>query len=172
MSKCGGVAFLLTVLFSVAVLAVGEATAEPGSSHFGRPGAGYEGFGHGPGRMLPMLLRSAELNPEQSAKVKDLVDSRRPAFEKLFDKLRRAHEGVADLIFSSGELDATALDAQVDEVGAARTALMREGIKTAVEVRTLLSPEQRAKVAEAKDRLQRLRLEMRDIMGDPASPPH
>jgi len=57
------------------------------------------------------------------------------------------------------------LKPQLDEIAGLRRQLMEQGIKTALAIRKVLTPEQLAKVAELKQRMDKLHAEMRELMG-------
>lgn len=141
---------------------------------FGGPGGhmrggfgGGPGMGHGPGRMLPILLKHADLTPEQRGKVNEIMESHRPAFRRLFDQLHEAHEALGDRMFSKTEISDGDLDADINRVMDLRGQLMREGTEVMLEVRRILTAEQLEKVASTRKRLDEWRSEMRDLFGDP-----
>ncbi|RMF22693.1 MAG: periplasmic heavy metal sensor [Deltaproteobacteria bacterium] len=145
----------------------------PGAGMFGGPGPMLGGMpgpgtpGAGPGRLLPLLLRSADLTAEQKAEVRKILDSHRPAFRRLFTQLRQAHQALAERLFTDGDLRAGQLAPEVNRVADLRKRLMREGLDVVLEVRRLLTPEQRKKVARTRAKLEELRREMHEILGEP-----
>ena len=132
----------------------------------GMMGDGPGMMGDGPGMMLPLLLRGANLTPEQKTQVHHIMDAHREAFQKLFSQLRTAQGGVTNKLFAPGELKAEDKDLtlQVQGITQIRQQLIQEGLKTALEVRGVLTPEQLAKAAQRKDRLQALHAEMRSLL--------
>ena len=147
---------------------------KPGPHFAGGPGGhmrggfgGGPGMGHGPGRMLPILLKHADLTPEQQGKVNKIMESHRPAFRRLFEQLHEAHEALGDRMFSKAEISDGDLDADINKVMDLRGELMREGTQVMLEVRRILTPEQLEKVASTRKRLDEWRSEMRDLFGDP-----
>lgn len=130
-----------------------------------RGGMGWRGMmGDGPGMLLPVLLKGANLTPDQDAQVHQIMATHRPVFQTLFSQLRTAHEELADKLYGPNEVDVAELNTQIDHVNQLREQLLREGLKLALEVRGVLTPEQRAKAAEVKDRIRTLRGEMRGLL--------
>ncbi len=127
----------------------------------GMMGDGPGMMGDGPGMMLPLLLRGADLTPEQKTQVHHIMDTHRATFGTLFGQLRTAQGEVANKLFTSGELTAKDLE---DLTLQPREQLLQEGLKTALEVRGVLTPEQLAKAAQRKARLQALHAEMRSLL--------
>jgi len=114
--------------------------------------------------LLPVLLKGANLTPDQDAQVHQIMAAHHPAFRTLFSQLRSAHEELADKLYGPGEVDAAELNTHIDKVSQLREQLLREGLKLALEVRAVLTPEQRARAAEVKDRMRALRGEMRGLL--------
>jgi Spy/CpxP family protein refolding chaperone len=118
----------------------------------------------GPGMMLPLLIRRADLTPDQQARVRTIIATDHRSLRALFDDLRAAQDELVAKLVAPGALDAKDLTPQMDRVVQLRQQLMQQGIKTALAVRAVLTPAQLAKAAETKDRLQKLRAEMRTLM--------
>jgi Spy/CpxP family protein refolding chaperone len=153
--------FVGIMLAGIVVLSLAAMPADAQS----RAGAGWRGMGgDGPGMLLPIVLKGANLTPDQEAKVHKIIADHRSTFRTLFSQMRKAHEELADKLYGSGEVQAAALTPQVEQVSQLRTQLLQEGLKIALEVRQVLTPEQRAKVAHVKDRMRALRAEMRSLI--------
>ncbi len=122
---------------------------------------------HGPGArgvMLQLLLRSANLTPEQDAKVREILTARRAASRALIDQLRQAQRELADRMFAPGNLQEADLGPQLQRIASLREQLAQENAKVALEVRAILTPEQLARAAQVKDRMRQLHNEMRQLM--------
>jgi Spy/CpxP family protein refolding chaperone len=138
------------------------ATAEP-------PGPGPM-MGHGRmfgdrGAMIfPLLLKRANLTPEQAQQVQKIMQSDRDTLRSLSKQLEAANDQLADKLFAPGNVQITDLAPQMQRVGQLRQQLMEEGLKTALAVRAVLKPEQIAKVNQLKDQLRKLHTEMRSIL--------
>ena len=114
--------------------------------------------------MLSLLLRSANLTPEQEAKVRETLTARRAASRALIDQLRQAQRELADRVFAPGHLEEADLAPQLQRIASLREQLVQENARVALEVRAILTPEQLARAAQVKDRMRELHNEMRQLM--------
>jgi len=120
-------------------------------------------MGDAPGMMLPLVLKGVDLTAEQEKHVHDIMKAHRATFRTLFRELQGAHKDVADKLFAPGNVQAEELATQMQRVAQLREQLMQEGLKVALEVRGVLTPQQLAKAAEIKDRMRVLHTEMRQL---------
>ena len=120
----------------------------------------------GPGALLPLLIRRSDLTPDQQTRIRTIVAANHRSLRALFDALRTAQDDLVGKLLAPGPLDAKDLAAQTDRIVQLRQQLMQQGLTTALAVRAVLTPEQLAKAAQTKDRLQKLRAEMRGLMED------
>jgi Spy/CpxP family protein refolding chaperone len=177
---------ILIAALTAAALCWGAARAEPpdkmmpdpppgGPRFMMGPGGGHGMMGEGGGFMLPLVLHRANLTPEQRDKVRKILGSDRQNLQKLFSDLGKANDELSKKLFAPGDPTLTDLKPQLDAVAGLRRQLMEQGIKTALEIRKVLTPEQLAKVAEVKQRMDKLHAEMRELMGgegdNPPPPP-
>jgi len=130
----------------------------------GMMGDGPGMMGDGPGMMLPLLLRGADLTPEQKTQVQKIMANNRDEFHTLFNQVRAAQKDLVDQLFASKAVTVDKLAPQVQLVTQLRGQLLQKGLKTALEVRGVLTPEQLAKAAQRKARLQALHAEMRSLL--------
>ncbi|RMD82386.1 MAG: periplasmic heavy metal sensor [Candidatus Dadabacteria bacterium] len=171
-TKLAAILALSLSVATVAPAAAGDRPAphKPGPPLFGNPGAvagpAFGMPGAGPARLVPLLLRSARLTPEQRVKARKIIERHRPTLRRLFGELRKAHEALAKRIFSTEELRSGELAPEINRIEDLRGRLMREGIDVILEVRALLTPEQRARVASAHEKLESLRRQMRELLGE------
>jgi Spy/CpxP family protein refolding chaperone len=132
-----------------------------------RSGMGPMGPGHmagdAPGMMLPLVLKGVDLTDEQEKQVHEIMAAHRATFRTLFSELQAAHKDMADKLFAPGEVRAEDLTTQMQRVAQLREQLMQEGLKVALEVRRILTPQQLAKAAELKERMDALHTEMRGL---------
>lgn len=126
-------------------------------------------LGDGPGMMLPLLLKGVDLTPEQEAKVHSIMTAHHATFRTLFTQLRAAHEEMADKLFAPGAVTTEDLAPQTQRMTQLRDQLMRDGLNVMLEIRTLLTPEQLAKAAQLKTRMQALQSEMRSLLHEQKS---
>jgi Spy/CpxP family protein refolding chaperone len=123
-------------------------------------------LGETSGMMLPLVLKGIDLTDAQEKQVRQIMAAHRRTFRTLFNELQVAHKDVADRLFAPGEVQAEDLTGQMQRVAQLREQLMQEGLKVALEVRQVLTPEQLAKAAELKDRMRALHAEMRGLFKD------
>lgn len=120
------------------------------------PGPGEPSGPHGPGqhgRRPPfdaVLERNAGrlgLDDASLSHIRAVADAARPESERLAEALHTERRQLHDLL-SSDSPDRDAALAQVERAGAARTELEKQRIATMLEIRKLLTPEQRAELVK------------------------
>src|SRR5262245_59672891 len=96
------------ILADVAASALGLATVHAGRPFGIGPGPMMSGHGgmDGPAMMLPLLLRSAHLTPEQEAQVHKIMADRRAGMRSLAGEMRVAQTALLDKLFAPGDLKA------------------------------------------------------------------
>lgn len=114
--------------------------------------------------LLPLILKHAKLTPEQGQQVQKIMQSDRTRLRDLSRQLEAANEQLADKLFAPGKVEIGDLTPQLQHIGLLRQQLMEQGLKTALAVRAVLTPEQLAKVNQLKDQLRKLRTEMRSLL--------
>jgi len=122
-------------------------------------------MGDGPAAVMPLLV-AATLTDEQRAQVHEIMTSRRTTLDGLFDKLRTLNDQLAAKLLAPGALGDQDLASLVEQIAAARTELVEDGVKVALAVRNVLTPEQLAKAADTHKRLEALEAERRELLGD------
>ncbi|MFN8544805.1 MAG: periplasmic heavy metal sensor [Candidatus Binatia bacterium] len=137
----------------------------------GGPMGGPPGMGPDAGMLFPMILDKLDLTADQEARVRAILETHRPTLQGLFPRLRAAQESLATRLFQAAALAPEDLTADVDQLNQTKAQVVQEGIRTALEIRGILTPAQLAKAAEIHGRLQALHEEMRQILGDPPGPP-
>jgi Spy/CpxP family protein refolding chaperone len=136
---------------------------------YGQPRQGMGGMGagrmmeDGPGMLLPLVLKSIDLTKEQEKQVHEIMTAHHATFRPLFSELQATQKDLVDKLFAPEDVQATDLTAQMQRMAQLREQLTEEGLKVALEVRRLLTPEQLAKAAEIKDRMRALHAEMRGL---------
>ena len=133
-----------------------------GQDRFGTGGAG-RAMEDGPGTVLPLLLRGVRLTDEQRTQVQKIMSSHRPAFDKFFKQLREAQEEMSNKLLAGGKIQEQDLAPQVQKMVQLRSQLAQEGLKSVLEVRGILTPEQLVKAAKLKQRMDALRAEMKSL---------
>src|SRR3989442_1003408 len=147
------------------------ALAVAGSSRaFGHGMGGGDACGHGglPGgrRVLHALALSADqLSADQKQGVHDILREHRPTLAQLGANEMTARQAIADKLLGTGTVTQNDLDALLQQESQARTALMRERMATALEVRKVLTPEQIQKAATIHAGMKQLHDQMRQLLG-------
>lgn len=159
---------------TLALLLAGPAALSAGGPFGGPPGGprtrmllgppGGDMLGEGPGTMLPLMLRQKDLSPEQQQRMRAIMEADRSGLHTLFADLDAANTALAAKLLAPGPLDAASLQPEVDRISALRRQLMERGLKTALGVRAVLTPDQLAKVAAKRARLEKLQAEMRTLL--------
>ncbi|HEX7406793.1 MAG TPA: periplasmic heavy metal sensor [Candidatus Binatia bacterium] len=120
-------------------------------------------FGDSGAMMLPLVLKHAKLTPEQTKQVQTIMETDRQALRTLFTQLEAANGQLSNKLFAAGTVQAADLTPQVQQISQLRQQLMEQGVKTALSIRAILTPEQLAKVSQLNERIQKLHAEMRSI---------
>ncbi len=123
-------------------------------------------FGDRGGMLLPLLLKHAKLTPEQGQQVQKIMQSDRATLRNLSQQLEAANDQLADKLFAPGKVEIGDLTPRLQHIGQLRQQLLEQGMKTALAVRAILTPEQLAKVNQLKDQLRKLHKEMRSLLED------
>jgi len=119
--------------------------------------------------MLPMLLRSVSLTPDQDVRVRQIIGKGRMETHALMEQLRQAEDRLADQIVTSGPLKLTDVQPHLDRISQLRQQLLQDAARVSLEIRAVLTPEQLARAQQVKDRMRSLQSEMRALM-QPARP--
>ena len=149
-------------LIGLALASLGSAPLQ--AQPMGGPPMGRMMHGDSPAIMLHMVLKQADLTPDQQDKVRKIMEADHQSLRTLFTQLQAANNQLADKLFAPGAVQATDLTPQVQRITQLRQQLMEQGVKTALAVRAVLTPEQLAKVSQIKDRVEKLQTEMRSLL--------
>ncbi len=145
-------------LLALALVAAGLfASGSAGAQSSGRKGGGAADG------VLPLMVRSANLTPEQDAKVKELVATRRAAARALTQQLRQAEDDLAEKLLAPGSVHIADVQPQLQRIAQLRDQLMRDSTQAALDIRALLTPEQLARASQTNTRLRQLQREMRQL---------
>ena len=137
--------------------------------------AGEHGSGphHEPPPLDALLERNAErlgLDADTLARVRAIVAASRPEHDRLADELHALRlEMRAQLSADAPDRDAAMQLA--DRIGAVETALDKHRLATMLEIRTLLTPEQRRELVRIHDERRRAWLEQKTREEPPPPPP-
>jgi Spy/CpxP family protein refolding chaperone len=154
----------LTALALIGLVAAPLQAQPMGGPPMGRPPRGGMMHGDSPAMMLHMVLKQANLTPEQQDQVRKIMETDHQSLRALFTQLQAANNQLSDKLFAPGAVQAADLAPQVQKVTQLRQQLMEQGVKTALAVRAVLTPQQLAKVSQLKDRIEKLQAEMRSLL--------
>lgn len=144
------------------------AAAGPGPALAQAPGreSSMRGGGRGDGELW-LMIRAANLTPEQQTRVRAILSAHRKSASPLVEQLRQAQQELGTKLLAPGQVQAADLQPQLQRISQLRDQLAQDSAAAALEVRAVLTPEQLARVAQTKDRLKQLREEMRQLMQPP-----
>lgn len=131
--------------------------------------SGMRNGGRGDGELW-LMIRAAQLTPEQQTKVRAILSAHRASARPVIEQLRQAQQELGSKLLAPGSVQAADLQPQLQRIGQLRDQLAQDSANAALEVRAVLTPEQLARVAQTKDRLKQLREEMRQLMQPPTRP--
>ncbi|HEY7652334.1 MAG TPA: periplasmic heavy metal sensor [Methylomirabilota bacterium] len=174
MKKSRGIFGMIVSVIASGLLAAGagspvfaQSSAPPAGSPAPGPGLRW-GLGPEDGE-LTLMVRTAGLTPEQHAKVRAILTAHRAGMRSLVDQLRQAQQELGAKLLSPGQVQPADIQPQLQRIGQLRDQLAQGSAQAALDVRAVLTPEQLARVAQARERLKQLRDEMRQIIA-PARP--
>lgn len=121
------------------------------------------GWGRDGGMALPLLIRAANLTPEQDGKVRAILTSHRTVTRNTVEQLRRAQDELADKLLGPSSVQATDLQPLLKQIAALREQLLQDSAQIALEVRSVLTPEQLARASQVKTRMQQIQSELQQI---------
>ena len=138
----------------------------PPSLGGGRDGGLRGGPGRGEGE-LALMIRVANLTPEQQTRVRGILSAHRASARPLVEQLRGAQAELGAKLLAPGPVQAADVQPMLQRIGQLRDQLAQGSATAALEVRAVLTPEQLARVAQTKERLSQLREEMRQLVQPP-----
>jgi Spy/CpxP family protein refolding chaperone len=130
-----------------------------------RGGPGGEGFEEMHG--MHMLLRAANLTPDQKNQVHDMMKANRTQNKAVFKQIRALREQIADKLAGSGQVSESELNALQSQITQLRGQLAQQTIKSALQVRALLTPDQLTKVATLHTQMKALHEQERQLLPEP-----
>lgn len=142
---------------------------------YAQPHPGFRGpqggmMGEGAGMTLPLLLRGANLTADQKTQVQQIMANHRSTFQNLFSQLRAAQDQISSKLLSTGAVGESDLAPQLQQVSTLRSQLAEEGLRVALEIRNILTPDQLANAAQFKTQMQSLQSQMKNLMSPKSTP--
>jgi Spy/CpxP family protein refolding chaperone len=105
-----------------------------------------------PENTLP-LLRGVTLSDEQKTKVREILQSQRPAAQETLKRMLGVQYELGNRILYPGKLDEEQLAPLLEQLLFLQNQIQRQNFRTTLEIRNLLTPEQLAQGAEYRDRM-------------------
>ena len=119
---------------------------------------------------LPLLIHSAGLSESQQAQVRQIIGNHRTQLRALREQLRAAETQLGDKLVAMTPVTGADLAPLTQQVNQARSNLAHEWTQVVMEIRGILKPEQLAKAAQNRQKLNQLREEMRTVLGGADTP--
>ena len=153
--------YAITTAAALFAVSLGTAYAQPHPGFRG-PRAGM--MGEGAGMTVPLLLRGANLTADQKTQVQQIMSNHHSTFQSLFTQLRTAQDQLSSKLLSAGAVSESDLAPQIQQISTLRSQLAEEGLRVALEIRNILTPDQLANAAQLKTQMQSLQGQMRNLM--------
>ena len=104
----------------------------------------------GPGRLIPLLLHSTDLAPDQQTQVRQILEANRSAVEDILTNIKQANDDLTTLLLGSQEVQPDALAEQLATIDQLRQQLAQQEVNTILAIRGILAPDQLDKAAATK----------------------
>lgn len=118
------------------------------------------------GPMSPRLLNSLNLTAEQKAQIEISKNAFRDAQRAYLTELRALRKEVADKLFGPNPVKEADVAAQITKIADLREKILRQAFRIALDVRSVLRPDQLAKAATIRQQLQEIQTEVRDLLNE------
>lgn len=138
--KAAALAVPLALGAGVAVHAMPGGHGGPGHPHHGGPG-------YGPAPMAGRMLDAVDASEAQRKQIRAIMDAAFTELKPQHDALRQLHQDSRQL-FAAATLDTAAIEAKRQQMQAQHEAISKRMSRAMVDAAQVLSPEQRAKLAE------------------------
>lgn len=119
-----------------------------------------------PSIFSPWILRGLDPTAEQQAKLQEIRVAHQATLRDLFNQIRTVRGEFSDKLSAPGEVTTEDFTDQLEQLAKLRHQLLQEGLTVALKVRAVLTPEQRAKAEQMRQRLKQLHEEMRSLYGE------
>lgn len=157
----GALIGLLGGLVLTAVASVTALAQAPGPPPGHEPGM-RGGMGRPDGELW-LMIRAANLTPEQQAKVRGILSAHRNTARPLIEQLRAAQQELGAKLLAPGTVQTGDIQPLLLRISQLRDNLALDSAQAVLEVRAVLTPEQLARAAQTRERLKQLREEMRQL---------
>ena len=159
---------LWTLIAGTLVLLAGLAPvgAQPPGGSYGRGGRGSWGGG----LMLGVPLHSLNLMPDQKTQIQQILSTYRTSAKPIIQQLRQAQGSLGDRLLTPGALQATDVQAQLQQIASLRSQLLQLSAQATLDIRNILTPDQLANAATTKAKLNDLRTQMHQLLAPNSQP--
>ena len=140
MDRMKRVGFVGTVLAVLTLAGVG----------FARPPFESPGSDRDPGAFIEENAEALDLDDETIAAIRGIVEESKGEGDQFQAKLRELHDEMKALL-SQGTPDESAVMKQIETIGAVETEMQKHRLGTMLEIRALLTPEQREEMTRLRD---------------------
>jgi Spy/CpxP family protein refolding chaperone len=157
----------MRTILTTTVLGLMLLAAVPHASAFGMRGGG-PGFLHGhggPGGGPALRLLLSQMTFDQRRQVRQILVGDRDERRTILRQLHAAHEALADKMLTPGAVTEADVAPQIAQIATLHQQLLAHGAKVMLQVRAVATPEQLAKVAQTKQKLDQLRGEIDTLLG-------
>ena len=124
------------------------------------PGRGPMGEGRSLARFVERNAEAIGLDPATRSQIEAIGEREATATRALHDSLRTERKRLRELLEADAP-DVSLVTSQADVMGELRTSIQKERLRTLIEIRDLLSPEQEQKLRELRKEKRRDRFERR-----------
>ena len=118
------------------------------------------------GLMSPRLLNALNLTTEQIAQIEVSKNAFREAQRAYLTEVRALRKEVGDKLFGPNPVREADVATQITKIADLREKLLREGFRIALDVRSVLRPDQLAKAATIRQQLQEIQSEVRGLFNE------
>jgi Spy/CpxP family protein refolding chaperone len=105
---------------------------------------------HDPGAFIEENAEALNLDAETLSAIRSIVEASKSTGDQLHAELRELHEGMKALL-SQDTPDESAVMKQIDSIGAAEVEMHKHRLGTMLEIRALLTPEQREEMTRLRE---------------------
>jgi Spy/CpxP family protein refolding chaperone len=118
------------------------------------------------GLMSPRLLNALNLTPDQVAKIEVSRNALWVAQKAYLAEVAVLRKDIGDKLFGPNRATDADVAAQITKLADLREKIYREGFRIALEVRSVLRPDQLAKAASIRQQLQGIQTEVRELYNE------
>ncbi len=163
----------MRTIITTTVLGVALLAAAPHVSAFGFGGgpaflAGRGGHGgHGGPAGMPLRLLLSQMSVAQRRQVRQILVGDRGTMRDTLQSLHAAHDALANKMLGAGPVTEADVAPDIAKIAALHQQLLEHGAKLMLELRAVATPDQLAKAADTKTKVDQLNEQLRTLLGKP-----